>query len=107
MGRGVEGGEGGEEWLKRAFFLALAVATSERPAVTFVPVSGLPAPASTCDAAAAASAAASATDASSDAGAAAAGNSSAGAGAAAVMSVHATAWNLDRLRTEMWVRGQA
>ncbi|CAN0390478.1 unnamed protein product [Ectocarpus sp. 13 AM-2016] len=65
---GSGGGDGIEEgFLKRATFLALAGATRERPAVTFVPVSGL-------------------------------------AGGAAV-SVHATAWSLDRLRTELWVRG--
>lgn len=58
-----------EELLKRAAFLALAARTRERPAVTFVPVSGL--------------------------------------AVGAVVSVHATAVNLDRLRTEMWVRGAA
>ncbi|CAN0160397.1 unnamed protein product [Ectocarpus fasciculatus] len=68
-GGGGGGGGGGieEELLKRATFLALAGATRERPAVTFVPVSGL--------------------------------------GDGAAVSVHATAWSLDRLRTELWVRG--
>lgn len=63
-GRGLDEGS-----VKRAMFLALAGATRERPAVTFVPVSGLQ--------------------------------------DGAVLSVHATAWSLDRLRTELWVRGAA
>ncbi|CAN0377795.1 unnamed protein product [Ectocarpus sp. 12 AP-2014] len=68
-GGGSGGGSDGieEGFLKRATFLALAGATRERPAVTFVPVSGL--------------------------------------GGGAAVSVHATAWSLDRLRTELWVRG--
>ena len=58
-----------EESVKTATFLALAGATRERPAVSFVPVSELQ--------------------------------------DGAVISVHATAWSLDRLRTELWVRGAA
>lgn len=58
-----------EELLKRATYLAMAAATRERPAVTFVPVKELE--------------------------------------AGAVVSVHATAWSLSRLRTELWVRGAA
>lgn len=58
-----------EELLKRATFLALASCTRERPALTFVPVSGL--------------------------------------GPGTMLGVHATAWSLDRLRTELWVRGAA
>lgn len=67
----LDGAGGGidEESVKRAAFLALARVTRERPAVTFVPVSGLE--------------------------------------AGGVVSVHATAWDLDRLRTELWVRGSA
>ena len=67
----MHGTRGGvdEEMIKRATFLALAGATKERPAVTFVPARAL------------------------DSGAA--------------VSVHATAWDLDRLRTELWVRGAA
>ncbi|CBN78880.1 conserved unknown protein [Ectocarpus siliculosus] len=68
-GGGYSGGSDGieEGFLKRATFLALAGATRERPAVSFVPVNGL--------------------------------------GGGAAVSVHATAWSLDRLRTELWVRG--
>ena len=65
----LEGGGVDEELLKRAVFLALAGATRERPAVTFVPVCGLQ--------------------------------------DGAVVGVHMTAWSLDRLRTELWVRGAA
>eukprot|EP00903_Cladosiphon_okamuranus_P015964 g14746.t1 len=63
----TDGGGVDEELLKRATFLAIAGATRERPAVSFVPVSELQ--------------------------------------DGAVISVHATAWSLDRLRTELWVRG--
>lgn len=65
----LAGGGVHEEMVKRAMFLALAGATQERPAITFVPVSGLQ--------------------------------------NGAAVSVHATAWSLDRLRTELWVRGAA
>lgn len=64
-----DGGGVDEESVQRAVLLALAGATRERPAVTFVPVSGLQ--------------------------------------HGAVVAIHATAWSLDRLRTELWVRGAA
>lgn len=63
------GDEGGGELLERAFFLALAATTLERPAVTFVPIAGLADGARVC--------------------------------------IHATALSLDRLKTELWVRGAA
>lgn len=71
-GRAGDYGGGGcsdeEELLKRAMYMALASTTTERPAITFVPVNGLKA-------------------------------------VDDIVNIHTTAWNLGRLRTELWVRG--